>query len=522
MLINIKLAAPIRKPSGDWARSDRDKGSVFAAHLAAVFQPNPRVISEKEESELLDNTVLSIADTSPFEPVEVREVRKIIKNFSAKKAPGHDRISGKIIKELPPIAIRYLTIVFNACLRLCHFPSQWKEAQIIVLHKPGKAMENASSYRPISLLPVISKIFEKIILARLEPIIINNNLIPDHQFGFKNKHSTVEQVHRIANKICDSFESKKYVSAVFLDVAQAFDRVWHEALLYKIKKSFLDQHYRLIKSYLHRRTFHVRINDEISEIEQINAGVPQGSILAPTLYLVYTADLPSSPAVLTATFADDTALLAAHSGAQMASLRIQNHLDKLEVWLRSWPIKVNGDKSAHITFTLNRETCPPVSLYGSPIPVVDHVKYLGLHLDRRLTWRTHIWAKRKQLGLKLRSLYWLIGRSSPLTLENKILIYRSILRPIWTYGCQLWGRAANSNILVIERYQAKVLRCLVDAPWYVPNEEIRKDLNIPIVCEVIERLVNIHQNKLQLHINPLASGLAQPPGRSRLRKPRNL
>jgi hypothetical protein len=103
------------------------------------------------------------------------------------------------------------------------------------------------------------------------------------------------------------------------------------------------------------------------------------------------------------------------------------------------------------------------------LPREDHVKYLGLHLDRRLTWRTHIFTKRKQLGLTLTKIHWLFGRKSQLSLSNKILLYKTILKSIWTYGIQLWGTASISNVEILERFQSKILRQIVDAPRYVPN-----------------------------------------------------
>ena len=150
----------------------------------------------------------------------------------------------------------------------------------------------------------------------------------------------------------------------------------------------------------------------------------------------------------------------------------------------------NDNKSAHITFTLKKAKCPSVSLNGSPIPQTAVVKYLGMHLDQRLTWAPHIINKRKQLGLRLRSMYWLLTKSSKLPLNNKILIYKAILKPIWTYGIQIWGSAADSNIAIFERFQTKTLRLIANAPWYITNRQIYKDLQVPTVQEEIARHIS--------------------------------
>ena len=112
---------------------------------------------------------------------------------------------------------------------------------------------------------------------------------------------------------------------------------------------------------------------------------------------------------------------------------------------------------------------------------MDEVKYLGIHVDQRLTWHKHITTKRKQLDLKLRNLYWIIGCRSQLSLENKLPVYKVILKPVWTYGIQLWGTASNANLEILERFQSNVLRIITDAPWYIPNAIIKRDLQIPTV-----------------------------------------
>jgi len=149
------------------------------------------------------------------------EVANVIKNnISTKKAPGFDLITGEILKKLTRKATVTLTTIINAAFRLKYVPKLWKIAEVIMILKSGKPPHKATSYRPISLLPVMSKLFEKLLMIRLKPIIDSSNLIPDHQFGFPNNHPTIEQVHRITNVIEKELEEKKVCSTIFLDVAR--------------------------------------------------------------------------------------------------------------------------------------------------------------------------------------------------------------------------------------------------------------------------------------------------------------
>jgi hypothetical protein len=150
--------------------------------------------------------------------------------------------------------------------------------------------------------------------------------------------------------------------------------------------------------------------------------------------------------------------------------------------------------------------------------IEDDVKYLGLHLDRRLTWHKHIFAKRKQLGITITNMYWLLGRKSKLSTSNTLLIYKTILKQIWTYGIQLWGTASTSNIEILEHFQSKALSKIVDAPWYMPNTVIRRDLQIPTVKEEICRYRSQYSARLSAHPNDLIVNLMELPENRRLRK----
>ena len=165
-------------------------------------------------------------------------------------------------------------------------------AKMIVILKPGKSAEEPAVYRPISLLPITAKLFEKIVHSRIQTIIVKSSLLSDSQFGFRQKHSTIKHIHRVVHTISQALENKKYAPAVFLDVAFAIDKIWHQGLLHKITPLFPAPLILLLSSYLSSRIFQVHVGEKHSGLKPIAAGVPQGRVLGPTLFLLYTMDIP--------------------------------------------------------------------------------------------------------------------------------------------------------------------------------------------------------------------------------------
>lgn len=508
---------PVRNQASgsmQWARTNDEKAKLFAEHLTNVFTPNDDNINNEIELEL-QQTPSSARLINPF---KIFELQDEIKRLNVKKAAGVDKITPKMIKELPEKGVILLRNIFNAIIRLNYWPKQFKTAEIIVIPKPGKDPNCITSYRPISLLPVVSKILERLILGRIINDPNTEEWIPQHQFGFRPEHSTVQQVHRVAQEVNKALEGKKYCTAAFLDVSQAFDKVWHSGLLYKIKKLLPTTYFNLLRSYLTGRQSRVRVNDNTSDYFPITSGVPQGSVLGPLLYLLYTADFPTHRDTTTGTFADDAAILASHEDPVVASQMLQNHLTEIQKWSSKWKIKINETKSVQVNFSLKKEQCPRVHLNNTELPESSTTKYLGIHLDKRLTWKQHIIKKRKQIDIKVKELNWLIGRRSKLSLENKLLIYKTIIIPIWSYGIELWGCSSKSNISIIQRSQSKLLRMITNAPWYVTNETLHTDLKVPYVSAVIQDRSSKHHSKLESHPNAILQPLTEPQTNRRLKR----
>jgi hypothetical protein len=324
----------------------------------------------------------------------------IQEDLKPRRVPRYDLITGRMLKEMPRKGIVHLTTVRNSINTKGYFPVQLKVAQIIMITKPGKPLEKVSSYRPTSIFPIMSKFFK-----RLPPILEKNRILPDHQFGFRQRHSTIEPVHRITEIISGNLE-KTMLFCGFVDITHAFDKMWHPGLLFKIRKILPHANYRTLQSYLMERSFQVKFTDEIRTLKDAKAVVLQESVLGSILYLISTRDLPTSDNT-TATFADDTAILATHEVPAIASMQLQATIHKIDNWAKKWIIKINRANplilhSPYATKPLRR--CKrTILLY----PSKKEVKYLGMHLDRKMTWAKHIKTKIKQLNLKAKQMNWL-------------------------------------------------------------------------------------------------------------------
>jgi hypothetical protein len=266
--------------------------------------------------------------------------------------------------------------------------------------------------------------------------------------------------------------------------------VWIEGLIHKISAYLPEQTIQLLSSYLFNRKFVVHYGDAKSDPFPICAGVPQGSVLGPMLYTLYTADISTTKDTMIATFADDTAILAPHKDFNGAIGALQQSLNKVSSWAQRWRIKINASKSVKVDFSLQPHPDIQLILDNDRIPTQPSVRYLGIHIDKKLTWKTHCDTKKTELRLRFCNLFWLMNGRNKISLSNKRLLYVTVLRPLWSYGIPAWGYAAKSNVKAIQVQQNTILKKITNASQYISMITLHHDLCIKTVDELARRLTS--------------------------------
>jgi Reverse transcriptase (RNA-dependent DNA polymerase)/Endonuclease-reverse transcriptase len=489
------------------ACSAKDKAEVFAESLEEQFQPNPaNAVTAAVDAFVADFLATDHHDEPPIEPCTMAELSKLATALPNGKAPGPDNIVNQALKEMPFSACDLLLRIINASLSHCHFPSPWQTGKVILFPKPGKPLRSPKSYRPISLLPTMSKLLEKVVLARLQSFIDANNILIDQQCGFRKEHSTADQLLRVVHHISHGFNTNRSTGAVFLDVASAFDKVWHSGLITDlIQMHFHPPIIRFIHSYLSNRKFFVSVQEQHSRPRPILAGVPQGSVLGPVLFNLHTNDFPTNiPGVEVALYADDAALLARSFSTRRIGKLLQTAMDTVSAWYASKRIAINPAKTTATLFepTKRRRGDPAVTLHGSPIAWAPHNRYLGVELDAHLTWRPHVERVHSATSKKLASL-WPLLRGKTLTPTVKARVYTTIVRPGLTYASPIWSGCADHHLERLQRLQNRVLKAALSLPRFARTADIHRQLNIEPLHVFMRRLNRDFLQRAADHTNPL-------------------
>ena len=321
---------------------------------------------------------------------------KLVKFLKRGKTPGPDTIHSEVLRLGTTASLfHHLAKLFTSSIQLGYIPTAWKLAILHMLLKPDKLPSLTTSYRLISLISSIIKLFERVIEQRLRSHLEHIGFINMYQSGLRRAKSIDDHPFRLSKSIMESFNRGEHVVAAFLDVEKAFDNVWHNGLRFKIfQLDLLDKMTRWLSDFLVGRLIQVNVNNFFSNQINPKAGVLQGSVLNPLLFLIYVNDLPTphNKQNSLSQFADDTAQLAFSLNIHIATKLLQQDLLKLAMWCAKLRIKLNPEKTKVIIFSrsiLTRKTELNLKLYGETLKIYPQVKFLGIIFDSQLTFKKH-------------------------------------------------------------------------------------------------------------------------------------
>lgn len=502
LLKNGAMSMPNLKSNGETATTSNEKAKLIGDTFEKNHN-NPFANHHMIHTQIIKNQVNKFDMTSQHAQIDVpddAEIAEIIKNLKNSKAPGDDDIKNCLIKRLPPSGIKSIRQIVSACLKLGYFPPRWKHANVIPIHKPQKDPSNPLSYRPISLLSSLSKILERAILNRLSQFIDDKDILPNIQHGFRKNYSTLHQLHRVITHAKDKLETGASTGLVTLDIEKAFDRVWHDGLLAKMIKMkapiFL---IKMIQSFLSERSFSVCVNGCKSTKRNFSFGLPQGAVLSPTLYNIYASDFPSFDNCECALFADDTALFNSSHLVKPIIKSITNAATETEKYLNRWKTKINSDKTSAIFITNRRTQQIPhqdLAIFGSTIKWEENLKYLGVVLNTKLNYKSHIDYVIDRANTSIRVLYPLLNRKSQLHVTNKLLIYKLAIRPILTYGMPALKGISKTQTKRLQIIQNKTLKLILNKPWDESTQHIHQLTNMQYISDYIDKLKANFETKL--------------------------
>ena len=328
-------------------------------------------------------------------PVSQQDVLKEIKMLHPRKAAGPDNIGNKILLLCPELFSYNLTVIYNHYIEIGEYPQALKIAKVIPIFKKSDRCL-PSNYRPISLLSVFDKIFEKLICRKLVDFFEKNNILYNFQFGFRKLHSTTLALIELTDNIRKLIDDGNIVLSFFVDFTKAFDTVDHRILLHKLNHYGIRGHaHDFIKSYLTNRSQYTYINGEQSKTDNITCGVPQGSVLGPVLFLIYVNDLYRSVnECLTRLFADDTCISTYNKDAAKLKQIAKRSFKLFANWCECNKLTINYDKTNFILFHAKNKKIPQdfdkIEIDEKIIKRVSTTKYLGIYLDEQLLWKEHI------------------------------------------------------------------------------------------------------------------------------------
>lgn len=431
--------------------------------------------------ELIRNDImLSKTCTFQFRNVEESVVRKMLKALPDYSSVGTDMLDSKVLRLAADHISGPICHIFNKCLMHGIYPTIWKEGKIIPLPKDGRLAFTGQNCRPITILPVLSKLMEKIVYLQIQQYFDCNGLYTKFQHAYRHNHSTCSALTHMTDDWLKAMDNSKMTGAVLLDFSAAFDVIDHSLLTGKLEcYGFKPNAISFIRSYLSCRTQKVYYNGSWSNSKDLECGVPQGSCLGPLLYSIFTNDLPSVlHKASVQMYADDSTLYYAANSSTELDKVLSSELDMVFDWIQQNKLVLNISKTKSIilgsSHKLSSRPTLRLNLSGELIEQVDKVKLLGLRIDSQLSWSEHIDTVIKKMGNGIS----MVRKCLPYVNENILgQVVKSLILSHLDYCSPVWSSASKSLLNKLQIAQNRAARLVLHCPIRANTENMHRKLS---------------------------------------------
>ena len=427
-----------------------------------------------------------------FHVIDQLQLGKVFGKLKTSKGSGTDGIASCFLKIALPVISESLCEIFNLSIATGCFPDSWKIARVAPIFKSGQP-DDRSNYRPISVLPVLARVFEKLIYNQMYDYLDKNKHLYLNQSGFRALHSAVTCLLNNTDDWYVNMDDGRYTANIFIDLKKAFDTVDHDILLAKLRKYGVDNlEFAWFSSYLTNRRQYCRVNGVSSKTEDIRCGVPQGSCLGPLLFLIYINDLPFSLKKGKVTmYADDTSISYSSKNMEDINQTLNSELGHLKQWLQGNKLSLNVLKTQALVVgskpkikkITEKVVDPPQFLIGdAQAEIVDQTNYLGVIIDENLNWAEHIKSVRTKVS---RGIGFLKYSRKFLPRDTLSKMYRGIVEPHFRYCCSVWGNCGVTRLQTLQKLQNRAARMVTRSNFDSSAKQLIHNLKWPTINNII-------------------------------------
>ena len=456
---------------GQPTRNAREKAEALAETFARASQaqhlPSDELERRLEEESRFEDPVVD--NSAPFNSdLTMGELLRAISSIgSASKASGRDPICYRMVKHFPESFNKHLLELYQNCWAQGKMPEAWKEALVVGIPKGGKPLQLPTSYRPIALTPHLGKIYERMVKNRLEYFLDKHDILPKCQAGFRKGRCCMEHVVTLIENVKKRWTEKSSTVATFFDIKKAFDTVWHGKLLDKLKAIGISGRlHSFVRSFLADRRMAVKVGSAVSQTRTLDMGVPQGSVIAPTLFciMLYDIEMTGARDLRISLFADDLAVWSDFHGRNRNyghawMVRFQDQIDKIQDYMESNGFELSAEKTRLLVFSRSSFFRPMFSLWigDQQVRHSTEAKFLGVTVHQDLCWDSHIGGLLTKARRAV-NLIKILAKQAFCTTQTLVHLTRALVRSRLTYGCEVFFTATKSLWKMLSRVELSALK----------------------------------------------------------------